>query len=184
MTDSDSILPAPGQQAAMLGANGQAAANGGDPKASPPQQAPVQQAPVAADGEKIAGALKDMNAGFGEIVALLMRDARFRHMSLADLEWLVLPPLAAKQVLTMRGKVKDKEGLTVPLGLAMWAKVSPEVDAKLEAQKAAGVPFRLAPHEWTSGEIIWCLVMCAPDSLKETFATKIKQSFQGEPKKY
>ena len=30
--------------------------------------------------------------------------------------------------------------------------VSPEVAAKLDPQKKAGVPYRLAPHEWKSGK--------------------------------
>ena len=51
-------------------------------------------------------------------------------------------PLAHNQILTLRGKVKDKDGqengLTVPLCLALWAKVSEDVDQKLEAQQKTG----------------------------------------------
>src|SRR5262245_29491842 len=34
---------------------------------------------------------------FAQIVGVLMRDANFRNMRLADLEWLVLPPVMAGQ---------------------------------------------------------------------------------------
>ena len=55
-----------------------------------------------------------------------------------------MPPLRAGQFLTMRGKIKDRDDLSVPLAVALWAKVSMEMNDKLEAQKAAGAPFRLA----------------------------------------
>ncbi|WP_346891461.1 hypothetical protein [uncultured Roseibium sp.] len=40
---------------------------------------------------QIAQPVKNLNAGFGEVVGLLMRDPKCRHLSLVDLEWLVLP---------------------------------------------------------------------------------------------
>ena len=40
---------------------------------------------------------KHISAAFGEIVSLLMRDPASKHHSLADLEWLVVPPLLAGQ---------------------------------------------------------------------------------------
>ncbi|QDG78753.1 hypothetical protein [Labrenzia sp. PHM005] len=82
-------------------------------------------------------AVKNLNVGLGETTGKLARDPKFKHLSLSDLQWLVLPPLAANQVLTLRGKVKDKDGqengLSVPLCLALWAKVSEGVDQKFDA---------------------------------------------------
>lgn len=119
--------------------------------------------------EAVFNAVKNLNAGLGETVAMLARDPKFKHLALSDLEWLVLPPLAANQVLTLRGKVKDKDGqengLTVPLCLALWAKVSEEVDQKLEAQRKARAPLRLAPQDWTSGQIPWVLLLTGPQEL-------------------
>lgn len=123
-------------------------------------------------------AVKNLNAGLGETVAMLARDPKFRHLALSDLEWLVLPPLAANQVLTLRGKVKDKDGqengLTVPLCLALWAKVSEEIDQKLQAQQKAGAPLRLAPQDWTSGQIPWVLLLTGPQELKPKLQDKLR----------
>jgi len=128
--------------------------------------------------------IQEINAGFGEIVSLLARDPRHRHMSLGDLEWAVMPPLRAGQFLTMRGKIKDRDDLSVPLAVALWAKVSPEIDAKLEAQRAAGASFRLAPHEWTSGEIPWLILSVAPSELAHRLVAKIGDMFGSDIKTF
>ena len=117
---------------------------------------------------------KKMTMAFGEMVALLGRSPLFRHMSLADLEWLVIPPLVTNQSTTVRGKVKDQNGLTIPLGLALWAHVSEEVDKKLEAQKQVNMPFRLAPHEWKSGEIPWLLAVIGPKEASKALVQKLE----------
>ena len=115
-------------------------------------------------------------ATFGEIVALLSFSPVYKHMSLADLEWLVIPALATNQVTTVRGKLKDQNGLTIPLGMALWAHVSEEVDKKLEAQQQANIPFRLAPHEWKSGEIPWLLAVLAPKEVAQALVKKLEDS--------
>ncbi|MGD9851518.1 MAG: toxin-activating lysine-acyltransferase [Nitrospirales bacterium] len=100
----------------------------------------------------------------------------YKHMSLADLEWLVIPALATNQVTTVRGKLKDQNGLTIPLGMALWAHVSEEVDKKLEVQQQANIPFRLAPHEWKSGEIPWLLAVLAPKEVAQALVKKLEES--------
>ncbi len=102
---------------------------------------------------KIRQVSQSIAGAYGEIVALLARSPKYRHFSLADLEWLVAPPLLANQFRLVSGKVKGQAGLQVPLGVAFWAFVSPEVAATLEAQQKDGAMFRLAPQEWKSGDI-------------------------------
>ena len=120
-----------------------------------------------------------LQASLGEAVMLLSRDPKWRHASLADLEWLLLPAISANQFMTLRGKVKDKDGketgLTIPVGLALWAKVSEEVDAKLKAQKDAGAPFRLAPQDWKSGDIAWLMLSVGPEAIVEKLSEKFKE---------
>ncbi|MBG6204146.1 hemolysin-activating ACP:hemolysin acyltransferase [Labrenzia sp. EL_13] len=127
--------------------------------------------------ETLLNTIRDLNAGLGEIVTLMLRDPYLRHLSLTDLA----PPLAVNQVLTLRGKVKDNDGvengLTLPLAFALWAKVSKEVDEKLEAQKGAGVPLRLAPHEWVSGDVPWLVLVAGPDALKSRLVEKMRTDF-------
>ena len=119
---------------------------------------------------------KAFQAGIGEAVGLLMRDPKWRFLSLTDLEWLLFPALASNQMMTLRGKVKDKGGLTVPLALVLWAKVSENVDQKLEAQKKAGAPLRLAPADWTSGDIPWLVLSVGPKELRKKLENEVKNS--------
>ncbi len=123
---------------------------------------------------------QSMAARFGEIVAVLARAPRYRHLSLADLEWLVLPPLLTNQCKIVSARVKGKGGLQVPLGLAFWAHVSPEVAAKLAAQQKDGAMFRLAPNEWKSGDIPWLLDIVAPPEVAKAIYGQLKESvFKG-----
>lgn len=135
------------------------------------------EAPTRNPADTLFNAVRDLNAGFGEFVTLLLRDPQLKYLSLADLEWLVVPPLAINQVLTLRGKVKGTDGVesghTVALAGALWAKVSKEVDEKLEAQKVAGAPLRLAPQDWISGEIPWLVLVTGPDALKSRLVEKM-----------
>ena len=110
-------------------------------------------------------AVRLASASVADAVGLMMRSERHRHYSLADLEWLVLPPLMLNQVMFAyarpqvpadKAEAAAKAGVTgelppMPVAMVTWALVSPEVGSKLDAQKKAGVPFRLAPHEWRSG---------------------------------
>lgn len=131
------------------------------------------QIPSATDAGQRA---RVATATFGEIVALLSFSPVFKHLSLADLEWLVIPALATNQVTVVRGKLKDQNGLLVPIGLALWAHVSEDVDKKLEAQQQARMPFRLAPQDWKSGEIPWLLAVLAPKEVPQALVKKLEDS--------
>ncbi len=121
-----------------------------------------------------------VQASLGEAVFLLARDAKWRHMSLMDIGWLLMPAIAANQFMTLRGKVKDKEGgetgVTIPLGLALWAKVSEEVSEKLIAQKKAEAPVRLSPLDWTSGEIPWLVLTSGPKTVRDSLIDKARDT--------
>jgi hemolysin-activating ACP:hemolysin acyltransferase len=95
---------------------------------------------------------KRMMAAFGEAVSVLMRSETHRHLFLADLETLLLPPIAAGQFSLMDAQSKAV-GFTQPVGLALWARVSAEVDRRLSSN--LDLPMRLKPDEWTSGDIFW-----------------------------
>jgi len=141
-----------------------------------------QQGAANSEARVTAGleAVKSFQAGLGESVGLLMRDPTYRHLALADLEWLLLPAVAANQVMTMRAKVKRESGaesgLTVPVALALYAKVSIEVDEKLTAQKAAGAPLRLSPSDWTSGDIPWLVLASGQKDVIPGLHAKMKET--------
>jgi hemolysin-activating ACP:hemolysin acyltransferase len=109
--------------------------------------------------QRRVAALLRLSAAFTQTVTLLMRSSLHKHMAIADLEWLVLPPLLAGQFRIAKVGSK-KTGVVVPAGVVLWASVSPEVDKKLSENAAA--PLRLRPDEWRSGDIIW-LVEAAGD---------------------
>jgi hemolysin-activating ACP:hemolysin acyltransferase len=46
-----------------------------------------------------------------------------------------------------------KEGASVPVAVLLWARVSPEVDARITASDSPAI--RLSPGDWTSGDILW-----------------------------
>jgi len=148
-----------------------AGANGATP-ADAAKAAAAQKALEA----KIRQVSQSIAAAYGEIVALLARAPKYRHYSLADLEWLVAPPLLANQFRLASGKVKGKAGLQLPLGVAFWAFVSPEVAANLEAQQKDGAMFRLAPQEWKSGEIPWLLDIVAAPEVAKVMYEQLKDS--------
>ncbi len=139
---------------------------------------------------------KMVSASFGEMVTLLMKSPHYRHYSLADLEWLLIPPLMTNQFLVVEAQVKppanDKDaegeepgektlpaGVRIPVGLALWAKVSPEVDAKLSQNLEA--PVKLRPDEWRSGEINWLIEVIGDQQIMAGLYNKLKADvFKGQ----
>lgn len=91
---------------------------------------------------------------FSQMIAILSRSTHHKHYTLADLEWLVVPPLVSGQFYIAEGKTQQ-DGPSMPLGLVFWATVSLAVDQRLSSNLAT--PMRLHPSEWRSGEILWLI---------------------------
>ncbi len=122
---------------------------------------------------------KMMAAGFGEIVSVLMRSPHYRHYSLTDLEWLVVPPLLANQFTLAEARSKEG-GIPAPIGVALWARVSDEVDKKL--MDGIDRPVRLRPDEWTSGDTLWLIdAVGAPEAVKAMVERMGEAVFEGKP---
>ncbi len=101
-------------------------------------------------------------AAFGEIVALFMRSPGHKHYSLSDLEWMVLPAVMSNQFAFANAKAKNNASLSVPVGVALWARVSEEVDAEISSNLDR--PLRLRPDQWSSGDINWLVdVIAGPE---------------------
>src|SRR5262245_29209042 len=127
--------------------------------------APAKAAVAAADANAQTGAASEEarrraaaavrhSLAFAQIVSILMHSPRYRHYTLGDLEWLVLPPLLTGQCSVAEAKSKEN-GASVPVAVALWASVSPEVDRRLAEN--LNTPIRLRPDEWRSGEILWLI---------------------------
>ena len=90
----------------------------------------------------------------GEMTWLLTQSPLHRGLSIADLEWLVMPALIHQQFYLFR------EG-EQPVGLALWAKCSPETVRKLDKGMIEPAN-RLSLEDWNSGDQIWLVDLIAP----------------------
>ena len=117
---------------------------------------------------KLAEIRARLEVRVGQLVLMLMNVPRYRHQTLADLNHLILEPLLRDRIAIAHARPEGaKDDSPVPegaplIGVAIWASVSDEVDAKIKEQvKAGAFPVRLASDEWASGEKIWLLDIVA-----------------------
>ncbi|MDW3224778.1 MAG: toxin-activating lysine-acyltransferase [Paracoccaceae bacterium] len=114
---------------------------------------------------KVAQVRSQVRENFGKIAMSMMALPRYRHQSIGDLQHLVLEPLVRDRIAIAYPADKEQSELIDITGLAIWASVSSEVDAKIREQIKAGVfPVRLKSEDWTSGNINWLLDVIAPDT--------------------
>ena len=114
--------------------------------------------------KKIAALRTQVRESFGKVVMAMMGLPRYRHQTLNDLQHLVLDPLIRDRIAIAFPSDKEAGPLTDIAGLAIWASVSEEVDAKLRDQIKGGAwPVRLKADEWNSGDINWLIDVIAPD---------------------
>jgi len=135
---------------------------------------------------------------FAQIVSVLMRDPGDRSLAIADLEWLVLPAVAAGQFrlahapmpaegmpaegMPADGAVAQERGALVPAAVALWARVSPLVDKALSENLDKGV--RLSPGAWTSGDIVWLIAIGGHPRAVPAFLKQLREhEFKDRPVK-
>ena len=100
---------------------------------------------------------------FAQVTMAMMSTPRYRHHTLAELQHLALEPMIRDRIAVASPPQKEGEPEPLPAGIAIWAKVSEEVDAKIREQIRAGAfPVRLKGEDWDSGEIAWLLDVIAP----------------------
>ena len=116
---------------------------------------------------------KRMQASFGEIVALLMRSPQFKGMPLAALDQLVVPPVAARQVMIAEAQHK-KTGIVAPAAAILWASVSDEVDQRLS--EAQGKPLNLSPQDWKSGDNPWLIITVGDQRLVKPLVEHLQKT--------
>ena len=128
---------------------------------------------------------------FANIIAVLMRDPGFRTLRIADLEWLVLPAIMSGQWRIAQATVESaqpapaggqKSSFVVPAAIALWARVSPAVDARLSSD--LDKPLALKPNEWMSGDIHWLIAVAGDKRVVPKFVeTLMKDVFKDKPVK-
>ena len=145
--------------------------------------------PAATAQEKAAARPGDapqsrLAQAFSQIVAVLIRDPEYRNLRIADLEHLVLPPVMAGQFrLALGTRMPDagkgrRGGIYVPVAVALWARVSPQIDKRLsENLDKQGW---LRPSEWTSGDIVWLMATAGqPRAVPEFLKQLAEKEFKG-----
>ena len=113
--------------------------------------------------EKVAHLRDHVRTSFGQVAMAMMAVPRYRHQTLADLNHLILEPLIRDRIaIAHHTKTEDNPHPDVA-GVAIWASVSDDVDAKIREQIKAGTfPIRLKTEDWSSGQNNWLLDVLAP----------------------
>jgi hemolysin-activating ACP:hemolysin acyltransferase len=119
-------------------------------------------------------AIRQVDVTLGQIVTIFMRSAQHKQRPLADLEWLVLPAVLSGQC---RVAQAQQSSIVVPVGVALWANVSTDVDQRLSDLSA---PWRLQPDEWRSGDIPWLVELVADTSTQQALLKHLGETvFKG-----
>ncbi len=109
----------------------------------------------------------------GEITWLLTQSPVHKQMFVGDLEWFAMAPVLLEQFRIFNGPQH-------PVGVALWARVGEETEARLEAGA-----HKLRPDEWKSGERPWMIELVAPfGGQDEMIADLGKAVFANEPFKF
>lgn len=116
-------------------------------------------APPAAAQRQPSGAAEVL----GDAVWLMTHSASHKHLFLADLEWLVLPPIMARQFRIF--KTGDR-----PFAFVTWALLNEEAEKRL----LAGQP-RVRPGDWRAGDRLWVIDVVAPFGGADGVLTHLKQ---------
>jgi cytolysin-activating lysine-acyltransferase len=116
---------------------------------------------------------KTLSNVLGEIVWLMTRSTNHRYFFIADLEWMVLQPVALGQFRIFYGEKH-------PVGVLFWAHVNEEVEERLKT----GIT-KLSPADWRSGDKLWLIDAVTPfGSVQNMVDDLIQNVFPDEPFKY
>ena len=129
-------------------------------KRTPPQEAPASSVKASAGAQAgnghhtgaaaTEGPSKTVSQVLGEITWLMTQSPRHKAMTLADLEWLVMPAILLKQ---FRVFYKGEQ----PVGVVLWALTDEIVAKRIDAGNT-----RLTPAEWKSGTSMRIVDVVAP----------------------
>ncbi len=132
----------------------------------------------------------------GQVMQLMLRSPQHRHLFLADLEWLILPPLALRQCRVIRQKEQ-------PVAFISWGWLSKETEKRLTNGGVGANGLRLQANEWnaraaggdsvnngrtTGGDSVnsgrgnpWIIDIIAPYGGAEKLIAEVKKNvFKGE----
>lgn len=115
-------------------------------------------------------------AAFGNVVTVFMRSPQHRQMTLQAIEEAVVPAVLTRQFYLTQAQ-SNQSGITAPIGVVLWASVSPEVDQRLSANPEQNA--RLATKEWRSGEILWLMEAIGEPKVVSAMLQQLQKSAWG-----
>ena len=128
---------------------------------------------------KVGAAIsKLVSASIGDLAVVFSRSPTHQHLCLADLKWMVLPPVVAGQFYIVEA-ADQSTGFRAPVAVVTWAFVSDDLDASLRESTARP---QLRPDQWKSGAIGW-LIDAAGDAihLRHAFEWLASEPFRERP---
>ena len=112
----------------------------------------------------------NLPAIFGTVVNLMIESPAHRHLFLADMQWLIIPPMRLNQYRIFHDRERNQ-----PVGYVSWAFLSQDAAERLRKGQT-----RLQPSEWKSGEQLWLIDLLAPEQLQQKIIKELKDKmFQG-----
>jgi cytolysin-activating lysine-acyltransferase len=116
---------------------------------------------------------KTVSQVLGEITWLMTQSPLHKQLFIGDLEWFAMPAILLEQFRIWNGP-------NSPAAVALWATVSDETEARLEAGAN-----KLRADEWQNGDRPWLIDLVAPfgatDEILEDFSASV---FNGKPFKF
>lgn len=130
------------------------------------------------------GTPRTVAEALGQVVWLLSQSPIHRELKIRDLEWSFMPAVLFEQFRVFRfgplpggGNIDPKafaqlgltkEGLEqMPLGVAIWARLSEEAEARLEKGE------KLKAEDWRSGDRVWLVEMISPFATPENKLSEV-----------
>lgn len=99
----------------------------------------------------------------GAAIALMMESPFHQHMFLADMKWLLIPPLQLQQFIFFRKH-------ETPIAFASWALLDSETEARVSKGQ-----MRLKPEEWNKGDRLWIIGIVASLGAHDDIIKKVKE---------
>lgn len=106
----------------------------------------------------------EISSILGTVAALMIDSPMHQHFFLADMKWLVIPPIHLRQFRIFR---RDNH----PFAYVSWAMLSEEAGERLKQGN-----HRLRPDEWRSGDQAWIIDMIAPFGGHEEVLKDLKRN--------
>jgi cytolysin-activating lysine-acyltransferase len=138
------------------------AGSNGPSRPAAPSEPVAGATPLAAATPAVTPPSRD--AVLGQVVWLMLQMPAFRHVFLADLEWMVIPPILLDQFRMFRVESRI-------VAFAAWAYLSEAVEARLQEANP-----RLAPVDWKSGDRLWLIHLFAPFGHTEAALVELEKT--------